>query len=88
MSVRHREDEAAARLAEPAFLRRVRAALGVAAPAAPSRARATSAGTRRTKAVDPSECHDGVCQASDLWMQPVWSNILSGLWQHKKSTEP
>lgn len=63
MSVRRREDEAAARLAEPAFLRRVQAALGIAAPAAPSRARATSAGTRRNKAVDPLECHDGVREA-------------------------
>ena len=55
-----REDEAVAKLAEPAFQRRVRAALGIAPPAAPARARAASAGSQRPKTVDPSECHDGV----------------------------
>lgn len=59
----HREDEAAARLAEPGFLRRVRAALGTAARTAPAQARAGSAGStgsRRAKVLDTSESSAGV----------------------------
>ena len=55
-----REEEAAAKLVEPAFLRRVRAALGTSSATAPGRARCTSAGSKRAKPTDQSGCHDGV----------------------------
>lgn len=59
-SVSCREGEAAARLVEPAFLRRVRAALGTSTSAAPGRARGTSAGSKRARPADPSTGNDGV----------------------------
>lgn len=55
-----REEEAAARLVEPAFLRRVRAALGTSNAIVPNRARGTSAGSKRAKPTDQWSCHDGV----------------------------
>lgn len=58
----HREEEAAAQLADPAFRRRVRASLGMAVPSLAPKTRSWAAkpGVSRPKKIDPSHCSDEV----------------------------
>ncbi|BDA48275.1 probable lysine-specific demethylase JMJ16 at C-terminar half [Coccomyxa sp. Obi] len=57
-----REEEAAAQLADPAFLRRVRASLGMAVPSLAPKTRSWAAkpGASRPRKIDPSHCSDEV----------------------------
>ncbi len=65
----HREEEAAAQLADSAFLRRVRASLGMAVPSLAPKTRSWNAkpGATRPKKIDPSHCSDEV--SHDLLME-------------------
>ncbi len=57
-----REEESAAQLADPAFLRRVRVSLGIAVPslAAKTRSWAAKPSVSRPRKIDPSHCSDEV----------------------------